>query len=161
MITTYLPELWLSPFVHRHAEHISWKCHDNISTSFLTPIIGCPTYQTLATIHLKLNVSAASVFWTVTMVCTAYWPFQSLPKFTWTPQVWRLFPPVNPGLHPNNISATATNAQIAHATRVHEHFCEEWQEWVATDIALKINLLTQLIIFICIASAPASPATHL
>ena len=62
MISTNLPEFSaLSLFLAM--PNISPK---SVATTFphplLTPIIGRPTYQTLAAIHLKLNANAASIF---------------------------------------------------------------------------------------------------
>ena len=47
-------------------------------------------------------------------------------------------------MHPTNIGANDTNVQIAHATRKHDAFREEWQEWIATDIALKNQLVNAI-----------------
>ena len=110
----------------------------------LTPIIGRATYQTLAAIHLKLNANAASIF------SNRGDGIHGLLALSFSPKIYlsttgMAFPlPVNPGLHPININAASTSAQIAHATREHDAFCEEWQEYVATNIALKNQLVNAI-----------------
>ena len=125
---------------------------ESVATTFprpiLTPITGHPSYQTLAAIHLKLNANTASVF------SNRGDGIHGLLALSVSPEIYQsmtgmvFIPPTNPGLHLTNITTASTSSQIAHATREHEAFCEEWEEYVATDITLKINLSTPLTISI-------------
>jgi hypothetical protein len=118
---------------------------DTIVESFphptLMPIVGQPTYETLAELHLKLNTNAASIqshlgngllgllFLTVT---PAVYNTQSAIAFT---------PPANPG--PTCVTpVNATAAQIVELRRQHDHAAALYKEYDATDKALKSLLLS-------------------
>ena len=114
----------------------------------LTPIIGHLTYQTLVAIHLKLNAITAFVFSNRGDGIHGLLALYVSPEVYLSTTRIAFIPPTNPGLHQTNINAASTSAQIAHATREHKAFCKEWQEYFATNIALKINLSMLSIIFI-------------
>ena len=111
----------------------------------LTPITGRPTYQILAAIHLKINANAASVFLnhgdgmhgllalSVTLMI----------HFTTTCIVFA--PPIKLGLHTTNLIVESKSAKIAHATREHNEFCKEWQKYIAYNIALRNQLLNNIL----------------
>ena len=102
---------------------------DSVATTFphplLTPIVGRPTYQTLASLHLKLNANAASVFLNRGDGMHGLLALSVSPETYLSTTGMAFVPPINPGLHPTNIGANNTNAQIAHATREHDAFCVE------------------------------------
>jgi hypothetical protein len=104
-------------------------------------IVGQPTYETLAEVHLKLNTNAASVqsnlgngllgllFLTVTL---AVYNTQSAIAF---------IPPANPGPAPI-IPAHATGPQIADLCRHHDVTANLYKEYDLTDKALKSLLIS-------------------
>ena len=118
---------------------------DRIIESFphptIMPIVGQPTYETLAEIHLKLNTNAASVqshlgngrlgllFLTVS---PAVYNTQSAVVF---------IPPANPGAAAL-IPAGSTGPQIADLRRQYDNATKLYNEYDATDKALKSLLLS-------------------
>jgi hypothetical protein len=118
--------------------------HDVIIVGFphptIPPILGVPTYATIADTHLKLNANAASVFSSLgdgahgllaLTVSVAVYNTQSAIAFV---------APTNPGPQPN-IPNGLTGNQIAAATRTHTENHRLWKEYLATDKALKQQLL--------------------
>jgi hypothetical protein len=117
---------------------------DRIIESFphptIMPIVGQPTYETLAEVHLKLNTNAASVqshlgngllgllYLTVS---PAVYNTQSAVNFT---------PPANPGPSPI-IPANSTGPQIADIRRQHDIATALYKQYDATDKALKSLLI--------------------
>jgi hypothetical protein len=118
--------------------------HDVIIDGFpnptIAPIIGLPNYATIADIHLKLNANAASVFsslgdgaqglLSLTVSDAIYNSISDVPFVT----------PINPGPQPV-IPGAATGNQITAITRAHNENHRIWKEYLATDKALKQQLL--------------------
>ena len=100
------------------------------------PIVGQPSYETIAELELKLNTNAASVhsnrgdgklgllFLTVK---PAVYNTQSMAPFT---------PPTNPGQNPT-IAAGSTGPQISEIRRQHKELMEDFNQYLQTDRALK------------------------
>ena len=100
------------------------------------PIVGQPSYESIAELELKLNTNAASVhsnrgdgklgllFLTVK---PAVYNTQSMVPFN---------PPTNPGQNPT-IAAGSTGPQISEIRRQHKELMEEFNQYLQTDRALK------------------------
>jgi hypothetical protein len=121
--------------------------HDVIIDGFphptIPPILGIPTYTTIAEIHLKLNANAASVYSSLgdgahgllaLTVSVAVYNTLSATAFV---------EPANPGPQPI-IAAGATGPQIAAQTRAHTENHRLWKEYLATDKALKQQILAAI-----------------
>lgn len=116
---------------------------DGFPHNTISPVIGMPTYATISEVNLRLNANAASV--------------QSdhgdgtlgLLALTVTPAVYSTLTdtpfelPINPGPNPG-IPANATGAQIEANTRAHKENLRIWREYIATDKALKQQLLAAI-----------------
>jgi hypothetical protein len=119
--------------------------HDTTIEGFphpsIPPILGIPTYVTIAELHLKLNTNAASVFSShgdgahglLALTVSAEAVYNTLSD---TPFIQ----PVNPGPQPV-IPANATGPQISAITRSHTESHRTWKEYMATDKRLKQQLL--------------------
>ena len=116
------------------------KILENFPHPTIEPIIGKPTFETLAPAHLKLNTNAASVYshrgngqlgYLYLTVKEAVLAILSSTPFT---------PPTNPGQHPV-IPAGSTGPQIADIRRQHEEAFEEFKTYSNTDKALKSQLI--------------------
>ena len=105
----------------------------------LPPLTGRPTYKSIANLNLLLNANAASVS------STRGDGIHGLLILTVSDAIYRtttgmnFIPPTNPGIHPT-IAPNATAAQIAHATREHNARLTEWNQYLATDNALRQQL---------------------
>jgi hypothetical protein len=119
--------------------------HDNNINAFLhpsiPPILGIPSYSTIAELHLKLNANAASVFSSLgdgsthgLLALTVSDTIYNMPSAT--PFVH----PVNPGPQPI-IPAGATGPQILAITRDHTKTHQIWKEYLTTDKNLKQQIL--------------------
>jgi len=106
----------------------------------LSPIIGLPTYAAIAELHPLLNQNVASVDSDLgggqhghlaLTVSTAVYATISVVLFV---------APVNPGPHPIQVQG-ATAAQITEANCIHDATLHVWQQYQATDKALKQLLL--------------------
>ena len=116
------------------------KILENFTHTTIEPIIGKPTYETLASVHLKLNTNAASVhlhhgngqlgYLALTVKEAVYNTLSSMP----------FIPPTNPGQHPT-ILPGATGLQIADIRRQHDKAFEEFKTYSNTDKALKSQLI--------------------
>jgi hypothetical protein len=118
--------------------------HDNTIDAFphpsIPPILGVPSYATIAKLHLKLNANAASVFsglgngahglLALTVSNTVYNTLSAIP----------FIHPVNPGSQPV-IPNNSTGNQIAAITRDHTEARRIWKEHLTTDKNLKQQIL--------------------
>ena len=117
---------------------------DKVVESFphptVQPIVGQPSYKTIAELQLKLNTNAASVFSNrgngklgllFLTVKPAVYDTQSTVTFT---------PPSNPGQNPS-IPSGATGAQITEIRRTHKEKKDEFNQYLHTDRALKSILI--------------------
>jgi hypothetical protein len=121
--------------------------HADIVGSFpnptLPPIVGLPTYTTIAEMHLLLNQNAASVD------SNLGGGQHGLLGLTVSPAIYATVSPVlfvlpaHPGQHPVHLPG-ATAAQISEANRLHDVLLRTWQLTQATDKALKQLLLAAL-----------------
>jgi hypothetical protein len=112
----------------------------NFPNPTITPIVGLPSYETIAELHLLLNQNAASVdsdlgggqhgLLALTVSVAVYATISPIPFVA----------PINPGPHPIQ-AAGATAAQIAETNRIHDATLRIWREYQATDKALKQLLL--------------------
>ena len=117
---------------------------DSIAEEFphpsIPPILGVPTYTTIAELHLQLNANAASVYSSLGDGAHGLLPLTISLEVYNTLSAVPFVPPVNPGAQPD-IPAGATGSQIAAITREHnENHCI-WREYLVTNKALKQQLL--------------------
>jgi hypothetical protein len=139
LLTVVTTSSGLRPPLHHHANGHD-VIFDGIPYPTIAPIIGIPKYATLGDIHLKLNASAASVFsrlgdgaqglLSLTVSDAVYNSIVDIPFVT----------PLNPGPQPV-IPDAATGNQITALTRAHTENRRIWKEYLATDKALKQQLL--------------------
>jgi hypothetical protein len=98
----------------------------------IPPIMGIPTYATIAEVNLKLNANTASVksalsnealgLLALTVSLAVYATLSDVPFVV----------PINPGPQPD-IPVGATGPQIAAITCAHNEDLRIWQEYMATD----------------------------
>jgi hypothetical protein len=106
----------------------------------IQPILGPPTYASIAEVHLQLNANAASVFSNLGNGTLG------LLALTVTEEVYDTLsdepfvPPENPGTQPD-LPGNANNNQIAEFVAQHKEDKRIWREYQATDKALKQQLL--------------------
>src|SRR5688572_2842431 len=101
---------------------------DGFPHSTIPPILGMPSYATIAKMHLKLNTNAASVnsnlgngqlgLLHLTITNQVYNKLSNVPFVV----------PVNPGAKPN-IAANATGPQINAITRAFNKNRRIWREY--------------------------------
>ena len=96
--------------------------HDVIIDGFphptIPPILGVPTYTTIAELQLKLNANAASVFSSLGDGAHGLLTLTVSPTIYDTLSATAFIQPTNPGPQPN-IPLNATTAQISALTRAH------------------------------------------
>ena len=107
----------------------------------LPPILGVPTYATIAAMHLKLNANSASIqsnlgdgqlgLLALTIPTEKYNTLSQIPFLT----------PTNPGVNPT-FADGATQFQIAATQTKHKEDIRVWREYNATDKALKQQILS-------------------
>jgi hypothetical protein len=107
----------------------------------LEPIIGTPTYETLANMHLQLNANAASVqsnlgngqlgLLAITVSDAVYATLSALPCVV----------PVNPGSTPN-VPPGTNAANTAFIVRGHTAALRIFREWITTDNAIKQQIIS-------------------
>ena len=113
------------------------KILENFPHPHIQPIVGQPTYESIAEMHLKLNANADSVH---TNLGNGKLGFLYL---TVEPSVYNslstvvFVPPVNPDLDPI-IPTNATGPQIAELRRKHKEKHDEFQKYINTDKAVKL-----------------------
>jgi hypothetical protein len=109
----------------------------------ITPVIGIPTYESIAEINLKLNANAASVHSNLGDGA------QGLLALTIDPAVYNtispdpFLPPVNTGANPI-LPDNSTVAFIAELTRQHAASLRIWKEYLSTNKTLKQQLLAAI-----------------
>jgi len=101
---------------------------------------GMPTYDIIAAVHRKVKANAASVASTLGGGRHGLLGLTILPETYQTVTGYPFVAPVNPGNLPT-IAPTATQAQIGEAVRQHKERLKIWKECVATDLALKNQIL--------------------
>ena len=116
------------------------KILENFTHTTIEPIIGKPTYETLAAVYLKLNTNAASVhshrrngklgYLALTVKEEVYNTLSSTPFIS----------PTNLGQHPT-IPPGATGPQIADIRRRYDKAFEEFKMYINIDKALKSQLI--------------------
>ena len=100
----------------------------------IQPVIGQPTYDAIAEVHLKLNANAASIFSNRGNGKLGHL-FLTSPEACNTLSTVQFVPPPNPGLNPD-IPEGATGHQIASLRRNHDNLLEEFNTY---DQADKVN----------------------
>ena len=120
---------------------------DTVITNFphpvITPLTERPTYHAIREIHLMLNANATSV------PSNRGDGMHGLLFLTVAQAVYRattgmdFIAPINPGIHPT-IPTNPTATELAHAQREHQALQTEWQQYIATDNALKQQLLSAI-----------------
>ena len=109
----------------------------------ITPVIGIPTYKSIAEINLQLNANAASVHSNLGDGA------HGLLALTIDPAVYNTIspdpfvPPVNPGANPV-LPDGATAAFISELARQHAASLRIWREYLSTDKTLKQQLLAAI-----------------
>jgi hypothetical protein len=109
----------------------------------ITPVIGIPTYKSIAEINLKLNANAASVHSNLGDGT------HGLLALTIDPAVYNtispdpFLPPVNPGANPI-LPDGATAAFISKLTQQHAASLRIWKEYLSTDKTLQQQLLAAI-----------------
>jgi len=116
------------------------KIVENFPHPTIQPIVGQPTYESLAELHLKLNANAASVHSNrgngqfgliyLTLKGEVYATLSAVP----------FVPPDNPGQNPT-VPAGSTAAQITEIRRAHKEAMDEFNTYTNTDKALKSLLI--------------------
>jgi hypothetical protein len=109
----------------------------------ITPVIGIPTYESIADLNLKLNANAASVHSNLGDGAHGLLALTIDPAVYNTISPIPFVPPANPGINPL-IPALSTNAIITELTRQHATSLKTWQEYQSTDKALKQQLLAAI-----------------
>ena len=114
---------------------------DNFPHPTINPVLGIPTFATISDANLKLNANAASVHSNLGNGQLG------LLALTVTPVVYRnlaatdFIAPINPG--PTLIIPTgATGPEISWLEEEHTEATRSWKEYMATDKALKQQLLS-------------------
>ena len=109
----------------------------------VTPIVGQPSYETIAELQLKLNTNAASIYshrgngrlgLLFLTVKPAVYNTQSTVVF---------YPPTNPGKKPTTPTGS-TGLQIADIRRRHKDQFDEFQTYQQTDQTLKMILIASI-----------------
>ena len=120
----------------------------SVATAFpnpiLIPITGCPPYRTLAATHLKLNTNTVCIFSNHGDEIHGLLSISVSLKIYLSKTGMAFIPPTNPSLHITNTNTNFTPTQIAHGTREHKTFWDKWQEYVATYISLKNQLVNAI-----------------
>jgi hypothetical protein len=116
---------------------------DGFPQNAISLVIGMPTYATISEVNLRLNTNAASVqsdhgdgtlgLLALTVTPAVYTTLSNIPFEA----------PVNLGPNPT-IPANATGAQIEANTRAHKENLRIWREYIATNKALKQQLLAAI-----------------
>jgi hypothetical protein len=106
----------------------------------IQPIIGSPTYATIAAVHLQLNANAASVFSNLGDGQLGLLALTITEEVYNTLSAEPFVPPENPGTQPD-LPGNASNNQIAEFVAEHKENQRIWREFMATDKALKQQLL--------------------
>ena len=104
------------------------------------PIVGQPSYETIAELQLKLNTNAASVYSNRGYGKLGLLYLTVKPAVYNTQSSTQFIPPVNPGSNPNT-PANSTGAQISEARRNHQEEKDEFNQYLQTDRALKTILI--------------------
>jgi hypothetical protein len=119
---------------------------DKIVDGFLhptvLPIIGVPTYETLAALNLQLNANAASVQSNLGNGQLGLLYLTVSPALYATLSATAFIPPANPGAVPVPLPAGATAAQITAGIRQHATELMLFREYLATDKALKQQVIS-------------------
>ena len=116
------------------------KIVDGFPFPMINPIVGTPSYESIADIHLKLNLNAVSV--QSNLGCGTL----GLLFLTFSPAVYATLstivfvPPVNPGSEPNILTG-ATGAAITDLQYHHAEATKIFTEYKNTDKALRQLLL--------------------
>lgn len=104
------------------------------------PIVGQPSYETIAELQLKLNTNAASVHSNGGDGRLGLLYLTVKPSVYKTQSAVAFIPPPNPGTTPT-IPAGGTAAQIADARRTHAEATRSFTQYHQTDRALKTILI--------------------
>ena len=102
----------------------------------IMPIVGQPTYETLAEVHLKLNTNAASVQSHLGNGLLGLLYLTVSPAVYNTQSANVFIPPANPGPIPTILNIS-TGPQIADIRRQHDIATAFYKHYDATDKALK------------------------
>jgi hypothetical protein len=106
----------------------------------ISPIVGIPSYTTIASLNLQLNANAASIQSNLGNGTLGLLSLTVSPDVYNTLSDTPFIVPVNPGAQPI-IPDAATAAMIAALTRTHTENIRIWREYLATDKGLKQQLI--------------------
>ena len=106
----------------------------------LPPIIGIPTYESIAELHIQLNANAASVQSNLGDGQLGLLPLTVSPAVYNTLSAIPFIAPVNPGTTPN-IPAGTTAAVASRLVRQFSYDTKIFREYNATDHALKQQII--------------------
>jgi hypothetical protein len=109
----------------------------------ITPVIGIPTYESIAEINLKLNANAASVHSNLGDGAHGLLALTIDPAIYNTISPDPFVPPANPSANPV-LPDNSTVAFIAELTRQHAASLRIWKEYLSTDKTLKQQLLAAI-----------------
>ena len=107
----------------------------------IQPVIGQPTYDSIAEVHLKLNANAASIHSNHGNGQLGHLFLTMQPEVQNTLSTTPFVPSANPGLNPV-ISDGATGNQISNLRRNHDNLLEEFNTYDQADKALKSLVIT-------------------
>lgn len=120
---------------------------DDITKSFTFPTIpkhsGVPTYESIAAIHAKLKINAASIPTSLGGGQHGHLGLVLSPATYLTVANVPFVRPANPGIHPH-VPPNSTAAQIQEINRQHQADMKTWKECNNTDIALKNQLIASV-----------------
>jgi hypothetical protein len=120
------------------------KITKSLTFRTIPKITGAPTYVSIAAIHAKLKINAASIPTTLGGGQHGHLGLVLSPAtYLIVANIAFDCPPANPGIHPH-IPPGFTAAQIQEINRQHQAGVKTWKEYNNTDTALK-NLLIQAI----------------
>ena len=102
----------------------------------IQPIVGQPTYDSIADFHLKLNANAASIHSNRGNGKLGHFFLTAQPGVYDTLSTTTFVPPTNPGLNPDTPDG-ATGNQISSLRRNHDNLLEEFNTFDQADKALK------------------------
>ena len=106
----------------------------------MPPVLGLPTYKTIAPVHLKLNDIAASTHFKRGHGKIGHLILTLQPAVLNTLSTPQFYPPTNPGPNPTTPDKS-TSSQIEDLRRTHNFQLEEFNQHDQADKALKSILI--------------------
>ena len=119
------------------------KIVESFPHATVIPIVGQPSYKTIAEVQLKLNTNAASIYSYRGNVRLGLLFLTVKPEVYNTQSTETFDPPTNPGQNPT-IPTGSTGLQIADIRRRHKDQFDEFQIYQQTDRTLKTILIASI-----------------